>query len=281
VASAQQVWEFSRSFLGGNPGWVIVIKIFMDETNTHDGAQVLAVGAYMSRPVHWRDWTKAWNIHKRRVPKGRKPIKVYHATDCAGFHREFDGWCKEERDAYVAQLLPVIPAHKLAGIVIGIDIPTFTKSMRPHPEVLEMFGTPYAACFQWAVSFLMDFATKYGSGERMAFVHEINDFKEDALKAFTFVQEFINPRKIPMTIGFGSKDDYPPLQSADVLAYEGAKFMAKPADRPERRAWTALDPDKKRIFVLRYAKPNMDDLVKRVSDFRQALLEAGWDGKPI
>jgi len=46
-----------------------------------------------------------------------------------------------------------------------------------------------------------------------------------------------------MTMAFGTKADYPPLQAADVLAYEGGKFLKNPVTL--RRAWTALDPNKR------------------------------------
>jgi hypothetical protein len=189
MASVRQVLEFSRAFLGGS-GDVVVIKIFMDETNTHEGARFLAVGAYMSRPEFWRAWTRDWN-------KAKRPIKVFHASDCANSFGEFKGWDAPKRDAFVANLLPVIPAHRLSGVVIGIDMIEFERVAAAHPEVAEMFGTPYSACFQWAISFLMDFATQYGTGERMAFVHEVNDYKEDALKAVSFVkcpsEDFLSP----------------------------------------------------------------------------------------
>lgn len=144
--------------------------------------------------------------------------------------------------------------------------------------MIEMFGTPYTACFQWAISIIMEIATDRGSGERMAFIHEVNDYKGEALKAFDYVKEFLNPRQIPMTMGFGSKADFPPLQAADVLAYEGGKFLRNPFGTP-RRAWSALDPDKTRLIVRRYAKDNMHELISRLTDLRARLLKAGWDGK--
>jgi hypothetical protein len=65
---------------------------------------------------------------------------------------------------------------------------------------------------------------------------------------------------------------------ADVLAYEGGKFVKNPIGKP-RRAWTALDPDKSRLIVRRYAKDNMQELVTRLTNFREWLLANGWDGK--
>ena len=129
MSSAQHVWEFSRAFLSDRDGYVAVLNVFMDETGIHDDARMVAVGGYISRPKHWRAWTKDWNRAKR-------PIKVFHATDCANFRGEFEGWTKEQRDPYVANLLPVIPAHELAGIVIGVQLErrTFRLNRRDSGE---------------------------------------------------------------------------------------------------------------------------------------------------
>jgi hypothetical protein len=80
-----------------------------------------------------------------------------------------------------------------------------------------------------------------------------------------------------MGLSFGAKADYPPLQAADVLAYEGGKFLKNPDGKP-RRAWTALKPDKN-IIARRYAKDNMPELIRLLSELREKLLAEGWDGK--
>jgi hypothetical protein len=248
-----------------------LLKTYMDESGIHEGAPVVAVAGYISRPQHWRAWTKDWN-------KAKKPIKVFHSTDCANCRGEFEGWDKPRRDAFVANLLPVLPAHELAGIVIGIDMHVFQKELQYHPELKRMVGEPYTVCFQWAVSIIMEVASEHGKGEPMTFVHENNDYQGEALKAFGYVNENLNPRGIKMTMRFGAKADFTPLQAADVLAYEGAKFIRNPAGTL-RRAWVALDPDKSRIIVRRYGPDNMGTLVKTLSDHRQNLFAQGWDGK--
>jgi hypothetical protein len=100
-----------------------VIKVYMDETGIHDDAAVVAVAAYVSRPEHWLAWTKEWNNAKR-------PIKVFHATDCANFRGEFEGWDAEKRDRFVANLLSTLSAHELAGIVIGICLDDLNDALR-------------------------------------------------------------------------------------------------------------------------------------------------------
>lgn len=278
--SAQDVLDFSRAFLNGEPGWCVsmMLKTFMDETGIHDDAEMVAVGAWIANPKTWRAWTKDWNMRKRKVPQGRRPIKVFHSTDCAAYQGEFESWAKEERDAFVAQLLPVIPTHPLAGIVVGIHLTELNQAFRGHPELFEMLGEPYTCCFQWAISIVMQIATEQGQGQRMAFIHEVNDYKGDCLKAFDYVQSELNPRCIPVTLGFGTKEQYPPLQAADVLAYEGGKFLKNPTGQA-RRAWTALDPDKSRIIVRSFGRENMSELVKLTTGYREKLLAQGWDGK--
>jgi hypothetical protein len=99
---------------------VTLLKTYMDESGIHNGAPVVAVAGYISRPKHWRAWTKDWN-------KAKRPIKVFHAADCANLQGEFVGWDKPRRDAFVANLLPIMPIHELAGIVIGMVMHAFQK----------------------------------------------------------------------------------------------------------------------------------------------------------
>jgi hypothetical protein len=187
------------SAITGSPPASFLPVSRLGQTSFHDGATVVAVAGYISRPKHWRAWTKDWNAAK-------KPIKVFHSTDCANFRKEFDGWDKVRRDAYVANLLPVLPRHELAGIVIGIDMDVFRRELAQLPDLKRMLGEPYAACFQWAVSIIMDIASGHGKGEPMAFVHENNDFPGEAQRAFQYVRDNLNLRGIKMTMAFGAKE---------------------------------------------------------------------------
>src|SRR5262249_39995363 len=103
---------------------------------------------------------------------------------------------------------------------------------------------------------------------RIKFIHEINDFKGEAQKAFEYVEQLHNPKRAKISLVFGTKAENPPLQAADVLAYEGGKFLKDPADTP-RRAWKALDPDNTRIISHRYGKENMPALISELKSFRE------------
>ena len=272
VASSLDVWELSRAVLCDKDGWIAVIKVYMDESGVHDGSPVLTVSAYLGKPKEWRDWTKAWHVAKR-------PINVFHAVAAQNLQEEFKGWSESDRDALVIRLLPVIADADFPGIVIGLNIFEFEKAMTGHDDLRPLFGTPYAACFQWVVQVIMNLHRQTHSQERMAFVHEVNDYQGEALTAFAWVKQNAQLQDKVAGLLFGSKADYPPLQAADILAYEGNKRL-RDVTRPERRPWKVLNPDG-RILAAQYGKDNMPDLIDRLEKIRDGRFDeidfgSGW-----
>jgi len=172
MASAKQVWELSRALLADSNGLVAVLKVYMDESGTHDHSPVVTVAAYVGRPREWQAWTKHWNIAKR-------PIKVFHAVDAQHLHNEFEGWSDTARDAVVKRVLSVIVESGFPGIVIGIHMDEFRRAFGDRPGLTDVFGTPYGACFQWVVQSLMFMQFKARSSERIALVHECNDYQQE------------------------------------------------------------------------------------------------------
>lgn len=253
MGSAQLVWQLSRAVLADADGLIAVIKVYMDESGTHDRSPAVTVGAYCARPKQWRDWTKDWNRQKR-------PIDVFHATDCQNLKGEFKDWDATQRDDFVKQLLPVIAEHAMPGVVVGIVLTDFEEAMRGNEDLRTLFGNPYSACFQWAVQHVMQMAQRHGSSERIAFFHEENDFGEEAHRSFKWLKKHTNVTGNAISLTFGSKADYVPLQAADVLAYEGNKRI-RDLTRPSRRALTALDPDDSRLSIQIFNKANMQVII--------------------
>jgi hypothetical protein len=267
------VYKLCQMARADQNGELAVLKAYIDESGVHDGSPVLTVAAYLSRPQQWQAWTKRWNAAKR-------PIKVFHATDCANLRGEFKGWEPTARDALVAKLLPIIAEADFPGVVVGIQMHEFERMLRDRPDLRQLFGTPYAACFQWVVQIIMNFAFGANNTEGIAFVHELNDYHQQALEGFKWIKENGNPLGTAIALQFADKRDFPPLQAADILSYEGNKRL-RDLDRPERRAWTALDPDKTRIMAAYYGKENMADLAHRLElakEGRISEIDLGEDG---
>jgi hypothetical protein len=214
-------------------GEVVVLKVYMDESGVHDNSPVLTVAAYLARPSDWRKWTRRWNATK-------KPIKVCHATDAANLHGEFEGWTEERVAELAAKLCAVTTEADFPGIVIGIHMDEFRKAIAARPDLKPVFPTPYVACFQWIVQAILNIQASCGTSRRIGFVHECNAYQHEALDAFNWVSEHANPQGTVVSLQFGTKAEFVPLQAADILAYEGNKRLRDPK-RPERRPWKALD----------------------------------------
>ncbi len=187
MPSARLALAMCHVNLADKDGVVTVIKVYMDETGTHEGASVLAVSAYFARPSEWIKWQKKWNAAKR-------PIKVFHSSECQALRGEFASWTPAKRDALVAKLLPVIREHKLGGVIVGIQMDHFRKALDNRPDLLRLLGSPYGACFQWAITTIVKAAYHFGGSHRIAFIQEMNDFKGEILNAFEYVKAQQNPK---------------------------------------------------------------------------------------
>ncbi|MEJ0063836.1 MAG: DUF3800 domain-containing protein [Alphaproteobacteria bacterium] len=230
-----------------------MIKVYMDESGIHDDSPVVSVGAYLARPKEWGEFTKKWKCAIR-------PIKCYHATDAANLRGEFKGWKTEDVTEIVKRALPIIPQYTAMGFAVAINLNDLKQAMNGKRGLLKVLGSPYRACLLWTIALIMAEKNKNESMERIAFYHEINNMREDALKVYDHVHNTMNPNSSIMSFSFGAKKDYPPLQAADVLAYEANKRLRNIA-ASNRRAFDALKPNSGKFVLKYYDQSNMDFLI--------------------
>jgi hypothetical protein len=158
------------------------------------------------------------------------------------------------------------------GQLVGINLNDFRRATEGRSELRELFGRPYTACFLWAAARIIQAAMIANNSERFAFFHEINDYKEDACRAFDFLKKNLNPKSNFLTLSFGDKGEYVPLQAADVLAYEGNKRL-RDIKRPERRAFSVLARDK--LLSFRYFdKSNIGGLMEGIKEIQMDIIRS-------
>jgi hypothetical protein len=252
-----------------------MIRIYIDESGTHDGSPVVAVGAYAGRLETWPAFIDEWNAAKG-------PINVFHSTDCAALRGEFEGWAAEERDALVARLLAVPARYELYGIAMGINLRDLADAVEADPTLVgnpfvgAFFGVPYGASLIWTLLNIIERTENAGiRHEPLALFHEQNDFHADALRAFNFAKSRRKSHVGPMTITFCEKDEFVPLQAADVLAYEANKRLRDPS-KAQRRSIAALGD---RISVEGFAKPNMPAFISSLKEFTERKRREGGAGE--
>ena len=264
MGSAQYVWELSRTALCDADGIVFVLRVFMDESGTHGGSPVLTVGAAWAKPSVWKKWTKDWNLAK-------KPINVHHSTDCHNRNGEYKDWSRERRDAYVKRILPVIGNHGINGRISGIHLESFKKEIALRPKVVAVFGKPYIVRFQWAISDICAVALNSGT-KQVAFIHEHNDYENDACVAFNHVRARFPDMALSIT--FACKREFVPLQCADVLAFEGNRRL-RTLGAARRLPLEVIDPTWDRIGYIEYDEKNMPEFVSSMCRLYDVLAASG------
>lgn len=187
----------------------------------------------MARPLKWQQFTKEWRSVLR--PTG---IKVFHATDCNGLRGEFRGWTKEKRDKLVALLLPIIPRYAF-GSAVTVKLIDVEKALTARPELRKFHRDPYGMCLQWVLTSVVRRIDELPNPRPVAVVHEINAFHESATLAFNHVRDSESGGKHLRSLTFGAKDEYVPLQAADILAYEASRSVLY-QDGPRRRSFDAI-----------------------------------------
>jgi hypothetical protein len=232
----------------------MLLRVYIDESGTDKGAPVLTVAGYVAKPSQWQTFSKEWT--RVLKPTG---IKVYHATDAQACRGEFEGWKKEEVAALASKLLPIIPKYA-AGISINLNMRDFDAALEKRPELRSCFPDPYGACFHWMTLKLVELAKKHNGEARFALIHEQNSQQHEAQEAYDWIKDRRDTDGSLISLTFAKKDEFVPLQAADILAFEASKRIRDPS-KPDRIPWTILNPVHKRTSCMYYDKSNMHRLI--------------------
>lgn len=194
----------------------------------------------------WKLYLAAKNKELRKV--GRPLISRYHASDCSGRRGEFEGWTRDERDAFVLRLFGLFkqfPSHTAA----------FDMQLDDVCEVFpEWARDRLDAAYGLLTLFLMnligeDFAKFYkgGSTPKITLFHDrtASNGKYDPTILRSFDQQLNDPdfayKEIFTTIASLAWQQSVALQPADLVAFECFKEAeARLAARKSRKSFTAL-----------------------------------------
>jgi len=259
-----------------------VLNLYLDESGVHDDSPVLTIGGYLGRPEQWADFTTTWNEILTSIPAslGKTPLRTYHATDAQALRGEFADWTCEERDALAIPLIAAIADSKMPGVIFGLHLHDYNAAMEAHPDLKAMMQEPYGTVFNWTVGTLMNISNDHGNTEPLAVIHEQNSYRALALEQFDWMKKHANPYGSLTTLTFGDKLCYPPLQAADILAFEGNRRF-RFVDGRERRAWTALDASRSRLVGGYYNRKNMPKMIDQLQKLRDGRISeldqgSGW-----
>lgn len=195
---------------------VMTFTAYFDESGTHDESKSIAVAGYISTAPLWVEFSAQWQLALNDWG-----LDHFHMTDFAVKAPPYDKWTESERRERLTRLITVINSNVWGSV--GVVLPKKIFEGIFTPRVSRICG---GACGVAAIACIMDLGEllrELKIGGSIAYV-----FEAGTRGIGEFARVFGSVLKDPenkeyfrlLSLRFEGKQDFLPLQAADLLAYE-------------------------------------------------------------
>ncbi|MDQ6883727.1 MAG: DUF3800 domain-containing protein [Candidatus Dormibacteraeota bacterium] len=211
----------------------------------------LCVAGWLAPASEWQKPYAPWQgaLQDAGLPE-------FKMRDCEQGQGVFKG--RADREELQKRFISLINSIQSIGFVSWIDLKAFEEvAARFKDRWPQGFGKPYLLAFSMELQFMAGHVTEFihlGPEERITFVFDRQDeFAGRALQVFNAAKadQRIQQRERLGAVTFADSARQPPLQAADLLAYEGHRYLqplVDPALRQGRWQWQRLK-DRLRVGV--------------------------------
>jgi hypothetical protein len=206
-----------------------MLTAYIDESYNN---RTFCVAAWILPEPEWRalerDWKKIIERERQEsIRQGFVPISRYHASDCSSLKGEFaeeNGWDKIRATKLSKKLLGVIIKHKPKGIAMGGSVDLYLKHFPDDRKVWRK--CLYYFCVTLVINELDIIRKRCFPEDRISIFYDRGKLGGMADRAFCSLKD--EPALIEVSRNFVTAapmgwEDCLPLQSADLLAFEGMK----------------------------------------------------------
>lgn len=204
-----------------------VIKAYFDESSDGRSKRVFAAGGYVATENNWLKFEKEW--------ARRSGGAVFHLTDLLSGFGDFRGWSETRRFDLIRAMIDVLNGIDVKGFHTAILLKDFSEIFPADDN-----DAPYFMCFQECFNEAAIWANELDDNVACFFDLQ-NDLEYRACRIFKHVQGLADrpgwevARRL-ISITYGSKRQYTPLQPADLIASTGTKLLIEHMDRGNSRA---------------------------------------------
>ena len=221
----------------GRP-WIMALGAYFDASgNLND--PVFVIGGFLSTTERWEQFSFEW-----KALLAEWDLEYFHMTDFENGKGPYTEWDEGIRHERLDKLLTLIETHVIGSFLVSLSEVNFREVYGADAKPEWRYFLAARHLF-WVVSQVdrdgNDLRVySLGDTERIGWVFEAGDQGIGTIDKM-YRAYYNNPilrgvfRLLSFTIG--GKADYPPLQAADILAYEGFKHWPRQyanQARPER-----------------------------------------------
>ena len=209
----------------------MIITGYIDES--YDGKDYpddFTLSCIMCSAEDWKGISNRWRdlfrqVNEGLVRHGRKKISRYKAADCNGSHNQFEGWTGPERLALTKQMSEIFDHSELLLTQLAYSV-HLSKIHKKIPSVKDPKAFAYALLFQQIVRGVLGMLDSLPEESSISFIHDRSDFDLVYLQVFNVLLLNCNDaqRKKLITVAPMANENCPPLEVADLIAYENYKL---------------------------------------------------------
>jgi hypothetical protein len=224
-------------FLRGRKTYVAALSQlgFFDESGIHDDSNITVVGGWVVSVDEWSKFERHWKLLLKK-----EGLTAFHYADFDNSRREFEGWGKTRKEQVIQSIFKIIDSRDLRGFSGAIHMPEYKGVVSGSGTRLEDRPSPYLICQQYCLEMV---SKKIAEDVHYVFDRQ-DEFDKPAIDNFWSTKnDFPEWGKHMAGIAFESKEQFVPLQYADLLAYETFKRLNNKLFRPDlptRKSMLAL-----------------------------------------
>lgn len=224
--------EWLRALAPNGARVLIMLHAYIDDSGTHDDAEVVTMGAFIAPVADWTAFEFDWC-----AILDREPLRSFHMSDCeAGRNPYFWDWPR--RAALIHDLRHIIIRYQMLGTALSISRKDWDELV--VGKVREDFGSSIEFAFGGAIGQLVLYLRQLWPTQKLAIVVDDQKQRKEDLQRIAG-----NYRDLKVlypeieSLAFASMQNCVPLQAADMIAWESYRYAQewlKTGGKPVARA---------------------------------------------
>lgn len=211
-----------------------MLVAYLDDTGTHRDSAVVGLLGMVGTTYEWSRIERPW---KRNLEV--TGVSCFHASHCEMGRGEFEGKDRSLRDLLVNALSTLIAENNL--FVVGSAVLRRDYEEIVTAKLKARFVDPFYLCFEHCMQQIHLWSKQSAGGERVALVFSEQQEYENRV---SWLHRAYQNSKF-YDVGLGSLSIAKPkcviqLQVADLVAYEGYKYLLAKMNTPEPAIRPAL-----------------------------------------
>jgi hypothetical protein len=197
-------------------GLGMALYSFFDETGTHAGHPLTAVGGFLFDDDRVDKFETEW---RKRTPDLKEP---FHTYDCFGGYEQFEGWPESHRLLLMHDLADIIVKTRFCGILVYVTDDDYKQWCKENPQRVTWIGSAYTSCLMKCIDIGASVA-HFSKKNVVNYIFEAGCDKQKEASQFMERLERNPGLKNHLRIGaygFAPKSQEPALCAADFLCWE-------------------------------------------------------------